>query len=530
MWLKNLYQRWVGRSEQGRRARPQPRRRGPRLALERLEDRTVPASFTAASVAELVADINAANLAGGANTITLAPGAAFTLTAADNTTDGANGLPVIAAGDDLTIQGNGAVIERSTAAGTPPFRLFDVTAGASLTLANLTLQGGLAYGEWVAAQGGAVYNQGALTLDGVTVQNNIAQGTPGEPAVGGGIWSGGALTLEGNTRVLNNQALGGAMDYYSSAGAYGGGVCVVAGTATLTDVTVSGNAARAGRGAFSYSDGWTVYFGTAASGYGGGLDVGGGTATLTRVTVSGNTAQGGAGNPANSGQGAYGGYGGSGYGGGVYVGSGGATLTSVSVLSNTARGGDGGAGFVEAGEGGDGFGGGLYVGSGTAALASVTLSANTAQGGKGGYWCASGGSGYGGGVYVDSGAAMLTGVTLSSNTAQGGAGGDSGSQYVSGGRGGYGLGGGLYAAGGTVELHEDSVTGNYALGGAGGAAPTGRKKKSASASNGTPGLGEGGGLYLGAAAVCLDAFTQAHVTTNHASTLDPDIHGQWKLC
>src|SRR5262249_2212407 len=149
---------------------PMPRCRA-RLAVERLEDRTVPANFTAATVPELIADINAANALGGPNTITLVPGAAFTLTAADNTTDGGNGLPVVAAGDDLTVLGSGDVIERSTAGGTPAFRLFDVAAGASLTLASLTLQGGLALGSGAAA-GGAISSQGALTLSGVTVQNN----------------------------------------------------------------------------------------------------------------------------------------------------------------------------------------------------------------------------------------------------------------------------------------------------------------------------------------------------------------------
>jgi hypothetical protein len=47
----------------------------------RLEARTVPSGFTAASVADLVADINAANAAGGANNITLVAGTTFTLTA-----------------------------------------------------------------------------------------------------------------------------------------------------------------------------------------------------------------------------------------------------------------------------------------------------------------------------------------------------------------------------------------------------------------------------------------------------------------
>ena len=48
-----------------------PRRHRP--ALEQLEGRSLPTAFTATSVPELIADINAANLAGGDNTITLAP-------------------------------------------------------------------------------------------------------------------------------------------------------------------------------------------------------------------------------------------------------------------------------------------------------------------------------------------------------------------------------------------------------------------------------------------------------------------------
>ena len=71
----------------------------------------------AATVSDLIADINAANTAGGANTITLtAPTTSpYVLTAVNNTTDGATGLPVIAANDNLTIVGNGDTIERSTA-------------------------------------------------------------------------------------------------------------------------------------------------------------------------------------------------------------------------------------------------------------------------------------------------------------------------------------------------------------------------------------------------------------------------------
>jgi DNA-directed RNA polymerase specialized sigma24 family protein len=55
--------------------------------LERLENRTLPSSYTAASVSDLVADINAANAAGGSNTITLATKTKFTRTDVNNTTD-----------------------------------------------------------------------------------------------------------------------------------------------------------------------------------------------------------------------------------------------------------------------------------------------------------------------------------------------------------------------------------------------------------------------------------------------------------
>src|SRR5437588_9167341 len=234
MWLSKLCQRWLARTASVRRP-PTPRHRGLRLTLEQLEDRTVPSSFTAASVSDLIADINAANAAGGSNTITLVAGTTFTLTAADNTTDGGNGLPVIAANDNLGIVGNGDVIQRSTANRTPAFRLFDVASGASLALANLTLQGGLASGE---GQGGAIYSQGSLSLNGVTVENNIAQG--GNYSGGGGIFSNGSLKVSAST-IQNNQALGidGSTAFFPDPGGstQGGGILVWGGTASLTNVT-----------------------------------------------------------------------------------------------------------------------------------------------------------------------------------------------------------------------------------------------------------------------------------------------------
>src|SRR5262249_30230112 len=158
-----------GRPRTNRPNRPVARASKFRPRLEALEDRTMPSSYTAGSVAELIADINAANAAGGANTISLNAGTTFSLTVVDNTTYGPTGLPVIANGDNLTIIGNGDTIARSTASGTPDFRAFAVAGGATLTLTNLSVSSGgqisLAGGP---AQGGAIYNLGTLTLSNAT--------------------------------------------------------------------------------------------------------------------------------------------------------------------------------------------------------------------------------------------------------------------------------------------------------------------------------------------------------------------------
>jgi hypothetical protein len=63
-------------------------------------------SCAAGDVACLLAAIATANANGETNTITLAAGT-YTLTAVDNTTDGANGLPSVTSAWPLTIRGRG---------------------------------------------------------------------------------------------------------------------------------------------------------------------------------------------------------------------------------------------------------------------------------------------------------------------------------------------------------------------------------------------------------------------------------------
>lgn len=361
---------------------PGVRRRGTRLACEQLEDRTVPSNFTAATVSDLIADINIANSFGGLNTITLtAPTTSpYTLTAVDNTTDGANGLPVIAANDNLTIQGNGDTIDASGHG-----RLFDVAAGASLTLANVTLQGGLVYGTGAAAQGGAIYSSGSLTL-------------------------------EAGARISSNTVLGGIVSGFLGDPAYGGGVYVAGGTATLTNVALSFNTARGGDSDFG------------GPGAGGGLFVAGGTVTLSNVTVSSNSVVGGQGD-------GIGASGGPGAGGGVFVAGGTVTLSNATISSNSARGGDAVTQWSGFGFGGSGAGGGVFVAGGTVSLTNATVSSNSALGGSGSgyasvgdpggpqsYVYGHGGTAAGGGLAVVGGTVTLRSVTVTGNLSQGGTG------------------------------------------------------------------------------------------------------------
>jgi hypothetical protein len=387
MWLNELWRRWLGspRARRQPHRRPAPRRRGRRPLLEQLETRLVPASYSAVNVAQLIADINAANTAGGSNTVTLtAPTSRpYVLTREINSSFGATGLPGIAAGDTLTIRGQGDTIERSATA--PAFRLFNVDIGASLRLQNLTLQGGLAFLD---IGGGAIYNEGTLVLDGVTVQDNTAQGNATSEADGGGILSFGSVTLEGGTTLLDNQAL-------DSNGSAGGGLFVAAGSATLDDAILKNNIARGGN--FHFGGG---------SAFGGGLYVGFGTVTLINVTLDGNFAQGGNG----------GSLGGAGLGGGLYVYGGTVTLTNVTLDGNTAQGGSGGLG----GAGGAGNGGGLYVASrgATVTLTGCTVQANSALGGFADGGTGNQASGQGGGIFIttDGAAVMLDAATVAQVT------------------------------------------------------------------------------------------------------------------
>jgi hypothetical protein len=319
--------------------------------MEPLESRKLLASFTATSVADLIGDINAANAAGGANTITLAAGGSFKLVAVDNTTNGPTGLPVIAAGNDLAIVGNGATIERSSAKGTPAFRIFDVASGGSLSLNNLKVSNGTALHNSFdgAATGGGVRSLGTLSLSRVTVQNCVARGNQNfvPSALGGGVYSGGVLDVA-DSAIQNNQALGPDGPLLSlpwpGGPAAGGGLYVAGGTAALSNTTLSSNLARGGNGANAPTPHKGTGFpppavgGKGGDALGGGLYAAAGTVTLRDCTVTRNAATGGTGGTSagNLPRAANG----TGQGGGIYIAPAAAvgldSFTQLNTRSNTA--------------------------------------------------------------------------------------------------------------------------------------------------------------------------------------------------
>jgi hypothetical protein len=213
-----------------------------RPRLEALEDRWLLSGLpypTATTVTQLAADISYANNTGGAFTVNLQPGTTFALTTGY--------LPVICGGThsvDLTILGNGDTIDASG-----QFSLFGVAHGASLTLDHVTLQHGYAV-----YSGGAIYNDGTLTISNSIVSNNSA-GTYGGGGAGGAIYNYSGTVTVSNSTLSGNTVLG--WDGVDNPTGDGGAIYNVYGSVTINHSTVSGNSAEP-----MWGSGGGVYNGT----------------------------------------------------------------------------------------------------------------------------------------------------------------------------------------------------------------------------------------------------------------------------
>ena len=182
---------------------------------------------------------------------------------------------------NLTINGPGAnllSVQRSSASGTPAFRIFDIaSASISVTLSGLTIANGSAGGG---LYGGGILNYGTLALANSTLSGNSA-------LVGGGIYnSNGTLTVA-NTTLSGNTT--------TNTGFFGGGGIYNIGTLTVTSTTLSGNTATTeGGGIYSYTSTLTItdstLSGNSAGSYGGGIRINAGTANSRNTIIAKNAA------------------------------------------------------------------------------------------------------------------------------------------------------------------------------------------------------------------------------------------------
>ncbi len=288
-WIRNLTSR-LATNGRRRGSPPTGKKRPSRLFVEPLEDRCVPATFNvinnldtgAGSLRQAITDANAN---AGADIITFNPslfGSTITLTT--------GALPNIA--DPLTITGlrqDGLTISGNNAS-----RVFVVNATVAATITDLTITGG---NSGAANAGGAILNNGILTLTNVTISNSTA---PGAGNSGGAIDSTGAgakLTATNSTFSNNTAQEGGAIRNEAAS------------LASLTGCTITQNTGLpGGDGAGIRNDGQltltsssvTLNTGQSGSFFGGGI-FNSGSLAVTASSVVGNTSQGSGGGIQSSG-------------------------------------------------------------------------------------------------------------------------------------------------------------------------------------------------------------------------------------
>src|SRR5262245_1517447 len=142
--------------------------------LEELENRCLPSLITVANLHDAGAGslrqaILRANAAPNADTIQFAAGLRGTITLTSGELLITHNLRILGpATAGLSVSGNHAS------------RVFDIAAGAAVTIANLTITRG-----FTLQPGGGIQNQGALTLNNVAMIQNNAQGPGGAVATAG---------------------------------------------------------------------------------------------------------------------------------------------------------------------------------------------------------------------------------------------------------------------------------------------------------------------------------------------------------
>jgi CSLREA domain-containing protein len=200
----------------------------------------------------LRAAISEANALAGADTISL-PAGTYTesLVSANDNANAGGDFDITG---DLTITGAGAAttfVQANVAPGAATERVFNIRAGATVTLSGMTIRHGRFTGTMTAdTRGAGVENLGILTLDSCIITLNQINSTNGNP-LGGGINNGAATLTLTNTSVtqnINTRVSGGS--------AFGGGIGATGtSTMTLTNSSVNNNSAISQAGGFGLGAG-----------------------------------------------------------------------------------------------------------------------------------------------------------------------------------------------------------------------------------------------------------------------------------
>ncbi|GAA6614844.1 beta strand repeat-containing protein [Scytonema sp. NUACC26] len=292
--------------------------------------------------------------------------------------------------DSLTIDGG----NRVTVSGNDTSRVFEIGAGATVTLSGLDI----ANGRVVNDNGGGIYNSGSLTLDKSTVRNSTVTADLNATYGGGGIYNTGTIAVNNSTLSSNSviNELGGSV---------GGGI-YNEGTVTVDNSTISNNLAGfqhglgrpnltlIGSGGGIYNRGTVMVNNSnlsSNSAIGDGDSIGGGIYNTGTVAISNSAVNSNSATTTLS----------SSYGGGIYNIYGTVIVSNSILSSNLIRVGGSGIGA---------FGGGIYNSNGgNVTVSDSTLSSNQAGGRL---------LGGGGGIYNNTDSILsVSNSTLSNNRA-----------------------------------------------------------------------------------------------------------------
>lgn len=408
-----------------------------------------------------------------------------------------------ASGDTILAAGSGPGIVYTFAAASSCTQGFGANVVACVSNKSLTIRGGYTAGSFETYAPGqnvsiidgegtnhGVYASGSSTtldMGGFTVRNGFATGISKRSGTGSYFGFGGGMLVESAGAVVlrdmmftANRAVGGDRSQDAGGAGAGGALSLLSTSATLANVTFTGNSAQGGAG-------------SASGGYaqGGALFTYKTTLTGSSLVFEDNVALGGS--TAGSGVAGTGQRGDAMGGGACFETDSSVTLNGVRARGNKATGGNAGT------NAGSAFGGGLFGEAANITVAGAAIVSNQAQGGD----AENGGMGSGGGIMTLNSNLNVTRAYVLANTAQGGSG-------TSGSYGGPNGGGITVSAvpgssASNLTLTNSIVGGNRAAAGAGGQVLG----------------GGGGGVWIQATTGALD-----HVTIANNTLGGPGVVGQ----